>query len=320
MINVLPNEILFMIFKYINIKTFSSIILLNKNHFYILNNLKWDIIDIMLKPESPIPLNMETYTNYKYSIDWITIIFNKQIIPESVVEIFMKHENENLFYKFDVKLLVKYQKFSKEFILKYYKYFQFDDLIMYQNVPEELLENIISQYLLTPVDWYNILINQKYSLQFIDKHIDDIVWYALSCNKDIVTTDVLLKYYDFLIWPELTKHGINEDILQVFLHKLDPISWSNVAFFSKLSDSFILQHTDHLNLQIIFRSQLLQSDTIIKLVQSQDASEQIESWCNIALHQSLDYNFIYQHKHNLQLTYLIRNPRIKRKDLQLVFL
>lgn len=324
MLNTFPNEVFYSIIKWVDLKTFSSILMLNKTHYSILNPCKWDIIDTINKPGSPVPLTIETYNNYKYMIDWITVIYNKIHIPESVIEIFMKkHDhtdqiNKHL-SKFDLKILLKYQKLSSSFIVKYYHLCDLETLILEQNIPEELLVKIVSENNLSYSQWHNLLVTQKYSLSFIEKNLNNINWYAVSCNKDVVTTEILIKYYDNLVWPELTKHGINQELIELFIHKLDNISWTNVAFFSKLSSDFIIKYKQYLNLQIIFRTQELKYDTIYYLLNRQDEFDKIESWINIALYQSLDYDFIFTNKHQLELKYLIRNPRIKRKHLFQIF-
>lgn len=324
MLNIFPIEIVYNILVFVNIKTYSKILLLNKKHYNSFNPSKWNIIDNMKFANHPIPLNYNTYNNYKYNIDWITIIYNKTTIPESVIEIFMikdKSDNDDI-SKFNIKLILKYQKLSHDFLLRFYQLCDWKILLSHQNLPQSLIEKIISENELDPIDWYNLLSTQKYNLEFINNNIERINWHwhAVSINKDVITTDILSKYYDNLIWPELTKHGINQDIIEIFIYKLDPISWSNVAYYSQLSNSFILKYISFLNPQILFRTQQLDHTTIIYLVNLQkDIFDIEESWVNIALYQSLDFNFIYTYKNNLSLKYLIRNPKIKRKDLYLIY-
>lgn len=325
MLNIFPTEIIYNIFTFLDIKTFSSILLTNKHNYNYLHELKWDIIDIMSSPGHPIPLNYYTYNNYKYCIDWITIIYNKTIIPESVVEIFMiknKLHDYSDISKFNVKLLLKYQKFSHNFLLQYYHLCDYKTLLSHQNLPQSLINIIVSTNELDQNDWYNLLSTQIYDLNFIDNYIERINWHwhAVSINKDVINTEILSKYYNNLIWPELTKHGINQDILEIFIHKLDRVSWSNVAYYSKLSSDFILKYKSFLNPQILFRTQILEYDTIITLIHSQYNIFDIEeSWVNVALYQFLDYDFIQKYKNNLSIKYLIRNPKIKRKDIFLIY-
>lgn len=325
MLNIFPPEIVNDILKYIDLQTFSNIIQTNKKHneiYYKNKDERWSIIDNIKKPGSPVPLNIETFHNYRYCIDWVTIIYNKMYIPESVIEIFMKQENNDInesIARFDVKLILKQQKLSANFISKYYNLCGWENLILNQDIPLQLLFKIVSENTLSPTQWHNLLVTQKYDLIFIEQNIQNINWFAVSCNKDVITTEILLKYYDFLIWPELTKHGINEEIISIFIDKLDIISWNNIAFYSKLSSNFIIKYRNYLNVQILFRTQQLDYDTILYLIKNQDEFDNHESWINIALYQSLDYNFIKTYKENLSLTYLVRNPRIKRKDLYTLY-
>lgn len=328
MINRFPNEIIFEILKYTDIKTFSSLLSSNIQNYNLLNPLKWEIIDSMINTGHPVPLNLETYNNFIFTIDWITIIYNKINIPESTIELFMinrsESESESInIHKFDINILLKYQKLSEQFLCKYYHLCDWKVLIIDQKLPIQILEKIISHHYseMFPMHWYNILYHQKYSLEnFIQKYGTEVInWYAVSCNKDAVTPDILVKYYDYLVWPELTKHGLNEEIIEMFIHKLDPISWSNIAFYSKLSSNFILKYRNSLNSQIILRCQTLNSETLLELLSTQEGYEKEESWINISLYQSLDYHFIKTHKDNLSIKYLIRNPRIKRKDLFVLY-
>lgn len=330
MLNIFPTEIVYSILPWVDLKTYSSIISLNKQHyntFFSKNDpsLKWDIIDLINKRGSPVPLTLDTYFNYRFAIDWITIIYNKIRIPEHVIELFMKNgsntkqDQENIKDTFDIKIILGSQKLSHDFLRKYHELCGWENLIVNQNLPEDLLIKIVSENHLSPTQWYNLWITQKYSIHFIDTYFDFAVWHAISSNKDVITTDVLNKYYDHLIWPQLTVHGINQEIIEAFIQKLDMISWTNIACFSKLSCDFIIKYRSHLNLQIIFRSQQVNSDTIIYLINLLDDFDKEESWINIALYQSLDFNFINKFKNELSSKYLIRNPRIKRKDIYNVY-
>ena len=326
MLNIFPTEIVYSILPWIDLKTYSSIILLDKHHYdtFFSNDkpfLKWEIIDLIYKRGSPVPLTLETYFNYRFAIDWVTIIYNKIRIPEHVIELFMKNAEDYIDTRdrFDIKIILKSQNLSHEFLRKYHHLCGWENLIVDQNLPEDLLVDIVSKNELSPTQWYNLWITQKYSIQFIETNIQYAVWHAISSNKDVITTEVLTKYYDLLVWPQLTVHGINQEIIEVFIQKLDMISWSNIACFSKLTSDFIIKNRRHLNFQIIFRSQKLDSHTITYLINLLDDFDKEESWINIALYQSLDLNFISKYKNELCPKYLIRNPRIKRRDIYTVY-
>ena len=328
MLNTFPIEIIHSILQWIDLRTYSEIILLDKLHHntFFSNNhsIKWETIDIIKKRGSPVPLTLDTYINYKFAIDWITIIYNKINIPENILELFMKGSLLTTNFlddkdKFDIKIILKSQKLSHDFLRKYHHLCEWENLIVNQNLPEDLLIKIVSENELSPTQWYNLWTTQKYSIDFIDSYLNYIVWHAVSSNKNVITPEILTKYYDQLVWPQLTTHGLNQDIIEIFIHKLDLISWTNIACFSKLTPEFIIKYHRYLNLQIIFRSQELNTNTIIYLIRLLDDFDKEESWINIALYQTLDYNFIYNFKNNLSYKYLIRNPRIKRKDIYLIY-
>ena len=73
-------------------------------------------------------------------------------------------------------------------------------------------------------------------------------WYIISSNKEIISLELIQKYGDRLILHELTKHGVNENIIIHYLPKMDLICWINVSQFTKLSMDFIKKHIDKLNL------------------------------------------------------------------------
>lgn len=314
MYNKIPQEIWLKIFKYLNINTLSNIILLNKECYHIFNNIKfkWQLIDNMHDKGICIPLNIETYVEYRYCIDFMTLLYNEHHLPDKTID--------NLHTEIDFSMLSKNQKLSDELLYKYHnRILNISNLLSQQILPYDLLIQYITNNNLNNSDWYNICKFQKLNADFIEKYIDKIDWHALSENKSILTYDIVNKYHDNLKWHKLCKLGLSEELINVFQHKFDMFCWYEIVMSSKLSDQFIIDNLNKVNLIAILTCQNLQESTIMKILQNVPFTEMEDTFNKIATRQELSKSFIIRYKSYLPLELLIRNPTIKRSYLKQIY-
>jgi hypothetical protein len=272
----------------------------------------WDYIDALPSQKLfPIPRNKATLDKFFYIIDWTSIVCNNQEIPEQVLT--------ELVDDVDLVAISSKQKLSHEFIRKHFDKLPAHHLIHNQSVTADILEKIIStdaRVIATYALWEKHFIDYN----FVKKYVNYVNWMALSSNKNALNANVIDEFHEQLFWPEMSKHGLAEWIIQKYIHKIDKFSWSNIAFFSHLSPQFIIQHIDDLNLLTILHSQELEPEFIIQLVQyGLEEYDEVDLWNKVSANQRLNRAFIEKHKSKLSLRLLIRNPRIKRKDLVHVF-
>lgn len=314
-IDILPNEIWLNVFEHTDLKTMSSLLCTNKYFNDIITPMKWDIIDSMHNKGYPIPKNEPTYLEYIYCIDWTTYIFNKMTIPEDVII--------NLHEYIDFAVVTSKQKFSEQLIRKFYHKIPMINLLIHQDVPLDILTPLIDSHIVNYFHqpyWYYVWSNQKISVDFINKFKQYVDWNAISSNKNALSFDIINEFHNELIWPEVTSHGIHESILEHFIYKMDLFSWKNVGYFSKLSENFILKYIDHLEIISLFGSQDMSESLILYLMSKLiDEDEINDAWGKISMHQCLSYDFINTYKMVLKLIYMIRNPKIKRKYLKMVY-
>ena len=324
----IPIELWKDIIKYIDIRSLSKLICTNKFFYNRIHFDKWYYIDNLLDSvygTCLIPNTKETFLNYRYIITWTDIILSRNgkhdiIIPEHVLSWIED--------KRDLEIISVYQKFSENLIRKLFDKIDYRNLLTNQSLPIDLLERIIkSQYtgqvefILQSNDWYNIWSKQKINFNFVQQYINHIQWQPISCNKSVVSFELIDAYSEHLIWQEITKHGINEFIIEKYLHKMDIICWANVAQFTKLSSRFIKQYKTNLNfyLNILLRYQILDEDYLLELISSFDDFDYEIYFESIALNQKISYQFILSYQEHLSLKSMIRNKHILREDLAKIY-
>lgn len=319
--NRLPNEIWYDIFKYLDIKNLSILTQLSKFYCNKFIQNKWSLIDIMHNTKSYIPLTKETYLNYFYTIDFDSIIIGKRHIPNNVIHYMCDVENLHS----ELKSICIYQTISDDNLLKrIYKIVEWKILLKYQCLPIDILYDIIANNNISNIDWHNIWSKQKLTFDFILANENNIEWHALSSNKDSISFDLVKKFHDKLIWQEITKHGIHEQIICQFIHKMDFFCWMNISQFTELSEQFIKLYIDKLQPSTIIRFQNLSENYLLELkriyfdleIEEGDVSLFYQL---ISLHQKLSRDFIKYHKNMLYLRMMIRNKKIARQDLHIVY-
>ena len=313
-INNLPNEIISIISKYLNVLSLSKLQCTSKSLYKKIDSInKWYLIDNMINADyyKLIPKTKETFNNYRFCIDWKELIIQKCTIMEEIIEWIEDYS--------DIAIISIYQNFSENLLEKVYNKISYSCLLSHQILPINVLYTIIESNELTSTDWYHISLKQKIDLGFIEKYNDKIQWNPLSQNINIVNYKIIEKYHDKLIWQELTKHGINEYILINYICYFDFICWSNISQYSVLSNDFMKMFLSFLDLDIIFRFQRISETFMISIVENfiADESYYFES---IGLNQCLSKDFITKYKKFLPLKILIRNRNIPRKLLSTIYL
>jgi len=311
MFELLPNEVLFQVLKYSNLRDLSSFIQINRHINQVIERHKWDIIDDMYDRGIFIPKTLETYKEYIYCIDWGLYVINDIQIPEDVIVTLNQH--------IDFSLITTKQKLSPRLLKIYYMRIPLYNLLEYQKVPVELLHTLVNMYTLSMEQWRTLWKNQPVDLYFMQAYEDKIDWHAISENKDALSINTLQHYGERFIWPEITKLGLHESIIEIFMHKMNLFTWINVSYYSKLSKGFIIKYYQNLNTLALFNSQEMDEELIIFLLDNSDPSEHYQYWNKVASNQRIGRHFIITHKHHLLLQLLIRNKKIKRADLKAVY-
>lgn len=313
----IPTEIWFNIFKHINMLDLSNMMCVNHHFYNLIQKNKWNFIDCLIdKDFNYIPKTRETFDNFKYCINWTDIILkypdNRNIIPNHVIEWI---DNKQ-----DLEYMCIYQNLSEATIYKLFNKINWKLFLTYQTLPLSLIKNIVETYDIAYGDWYYIWLNPNLDFDFIIKYQDFAQWRVISSNKNIITYDLIQKYGDRLFIHEITRHGINESIVNYYLPKMDHICWINVSQFTKLSEEFIKKHIDKLNLQFIVKYQDISEEYLITIIDNLGSNEDhIGLFQSISLHQKLSYDFMLKYKDNLHIKNLIRNKNILRNDIYKLF-
>ncbi|NBO98860.1 MAG: hypothetical protein EBU90_01860 [Proteobacteria bacterium] len=283
----------------------------NRRLAQLVKTAKWRVIDTHRTSQkipnityNCVPLNKETHQNYFWAIDWQRIIYhNGSDIPDVVIDTVMDNMEK--------QLVLGSCKVSSVILYKYFNLVDYTILLEKQELPIDLLQYVVSNHNLTPSDWASIWTYQRLDVDFIEKHKQYVKWYSLSCNK-YLSKEVILKYENSLFWPELTKRSIRLDVLESFVHRLDPVSWTNVSWYSTLSPQFIRQYIDHLDKRVILHTQNVPIDVIEVLLDSIDSEEYFNI---VSKYQALSTDFIARYKSKLNVKCLVSNHRISRKVL-----
>jgi hypothetical protein len=317
MYSCLPNELWIKVIQHTNIITLSKIILLNKECYNGFNNIdyKWELIDNMNDKGICIPLNKETFREYRYCIDFMTLLYNEQHLPDKTID--------NLHMEIDFSMLSKYQKLSDNLLYKYHnRILVINNLLSEQVLPYDLLFYYINNCNLNNSHWHYICKFQKLNMEFLEQFIDKIDWHALSENKSILTYDIIYKYHEKLNWHKLCRLGLSEELLDQFKYKFDMFCWNEVAMSSTLSNEFILNNPSLIvNLMGILTCQSLNESTLQFIIENINSLNNDESdiFNKIASRQELSKDFILKYNSLLPLELLIRNPKIKRSYLKQIF-
>lgn len=310
----LPFEILLKILKYTNVVTISKFNYLNQYFHILIDRNIWLLIDNLdcYTNSILIPNTIFTYNKYRYLIDWSDIILYNQdhgfIIPEHVISWIQD--------KVDLEIICSYQIFSESLIRQLYNKISWSLLLAKQNVPLDIINYMVTNqsdtYRLSVTDWYNICNFQKIDCQFVDNNLENVEWYPLSCNKNLVCYDFIYKYGNDIFWQEFTKHGIHENILVYFIDKFDFICWNNISRFTQLSESFIETYLQYLDKPTILRYQTIPEKMLIEMVESFNDFDKDFYFPTIATYQKLSFNFIKKYQSYLSLRAIIRNKFIRK--------
>ena len=318
-LNTIPAEIWFEIYKYLDIFCLSSLACVNKYLNTMIVNQLYDIIDasyvISISDFRLVPRTRATYQRFRYVIDFPTLQYNKCKFSDETINTFSDIIN--------FEQMSTNQKLSDNILNRFYSRISLINLLQNQLLPEELLESLIQTHYsrLDNSHWHAVCMNQNISKQFIERYLSHIDWYAVSQNKQVITKDVFNVYQNRLFWPELSKLGVSEDLLRLFVHKLDPFCWQNIAYSSQLSTQFIKEFWPQLqpSLMVLLVCQELDESLLNEIVENCEPDKRQDIWNKIANSQPLTESFISQHIEHLPLRFLIRNTKIKRKILENVF-
>lgn len=312
----LPNELIIYILSFTDIKTISNISCCNKTLYNFICNYKWDIIDKLPncnhinnsknKELIYIPKYIETYLSYEYIIHFNTIIMYEHKIPDSVI---IEHER---YINFNYLFLK--QKVSTDIVKRYYKKVSVLTLLKNQKIPIDVLYDIVNNEELNSALWSIICSNQKLDFNFIKTFESNIDWRSLSSNKESLCYNTIMCYKNLLIIPDITRIGLSEEVLESIIDIIDPISWINISYFSKISHDFINKYFNQLDKMALLKSQELNQTIIYKIINSIQDNDEMKPlyWLKIAECQKLDYQFIMDNKSILSRDSLLRNRKIKR--------
>ena len=317
----LPVDIVIHIMKYTNVPTISKMNYANRHFNQIIDNSIWELVDNLITDTDTIliPKTIETFKKYRYLVDWSNIMLynreNNTTIPEDVI----KWIPDNI----DLDMICVYQTFSEDLIRHIYLKVSHGSLIAKQVLPLDILYSIVDTQndlgQLSSIDWDNIWEYQKVDVNFIKRYIDNINWYNLSFNKEVISYDFIREFGENLIWEEFTKHGIHENILIYFIHKFNWVSWINICRYTELSNDFIVQYLDHLDMSSLLRYQKLSETLIEKIISNFDDFDKDFHFQSIGTYQKLSKNFIKRYKEYLPLRIIIRNKKIKRSIIHEIY-
>ena len=218
-------------------------------------------------------------------------------------------------------MISSYQEFSHNLIYKLINKISCKNLLNNQDLPIDILCLFIdSVNVFNNADWFTIWSKQTVNFDFIVKYEEYIQWHPLCGNKSCVSFEFINKYHSKIIWPEFTKHSINEKILEKFINHFDFISWNNISRYTQLSDEFIKKYILYLDLGCIFRYQILSSELLNTLTESFTNDEFVFNFReSICLYQKLTSEFIIKYKDKISIKHLIRNKHIPKAILHYIY-
>ena len=188
---------------------------------------------------------LENYPNLPLS-------FIKKIDIDMFAEDLSNFEDLDLQYiidnkdKLDWKILCEYQKFPDWFMLEYHDRLHWDDIWLYQTIAESFVE-IVNEKYPEHIDWSVILDAQRLSETCLTK-----IGPAQLASIDALWANQILseKFIEDWAFPSSATSRRARD------------QWETIAKYQKLSEPFIRQHIDIIELAIICEHQNLSVDFI----------------------------------------------------------
>ncbi|NDG32040.1 hypothetical protein EB118_18440, partial [bacterium] len=257
---LLHTDVIIRILQYTNLPTLSAFACVSKATYACVQTHKWDIID-HFDHTNYIPNTHETNINYYLAIDWTTILI-KNKVPQSVLSTVLLDIQ-------DIHIACIHQTLPEDVIRLHLHNLDHSALLCHQQLPLDIVEWIINNKMMNNSDWNALFRTQKcVNVALIQKYRHFVNWRSVSCNK-YLCGDVITEFYHNLIWPEVTKNGVNQHVLEQVIDLLDPISWTNVSWFSQLSHEFIHKYLALLDIRVILHTQDVPEDIIDSIVHTQ---------------------------------------------------
>lgn len=135
----------------------------------------------------------------------------------------------------------KIPNLPKDFIRKYWKFLNWDELLDHQKFDEKFIEEFEDR---VNFNWHDIWDNEciNYSEDFIERHLDKVIWDRVSAVGKL-SEDFIRRHQDEVDWLYIsTCQDLSEEFMREFIDKL---SWIDLLQFQKnLSTNFIRELKD----------------------------------------------------------------------------
>lgn len=192
--------------------------------------------------------------------------------------------------KWNWKDLARKIDFTEDELLKVEDEFDWNDVVNYQKLSSEFIDNLIKRNkITTPEGWVRISCNQKLQCWFIEKYADKLKWfYVLANNKlDENFIEKYCKRFDYNDWCNCCRYQtFSEDFIE--RHKKD-VDWDGISSWQKLSEPFIEKYARKLCWSWIFNKQKLSPEFIDKNI---NRVRRNSAWFDVCTKQELSEQFI----------------------------
>lgn len=209
----------------------------------------------------------------------IDVLKNTKVCDEYANEILSICYNKNIIHKFE---FFSHLKFSKKMFLRFIQPHTISQLLYYDILDEEILEEYI-----------------------IPKHKDNKEIMLIMFEHETITEQFIEKYKDiidkFQLWSNVSRY---QHLSEQFIDKYKKnVNWCNIIKFQNISEKFIEEHLIYIkkNMKVLIQNKNLSIEFIERNIK----------WLNISSlvhHQILSENIINK--------YLNNNPYLKDIALQ----
>ncbi len=190
-----------------------------------------------------VDLNIKNIEKY---INWKDLIRNEKL-DESLIEYYID--------MFRLEDIIQYQKVSKDFlednILRIKKLGLWRDVCCYQNLTEDFMETNQDE-----LEWNCISQYQKLSEEFIIRFYNRINWFWATLFQEL-SIDILETIIEDgkIDWSLVGKYQVlNEGFVDKYIHNLDI---NDVVLKTKLSDEFLYLNRNKLNKDILLNRNIV---------------------------------------------------------------
>jgi len=237
------------------------------------------LLSVKTAARSPL-YGVELMRKYPEKFDWFSLQYDSDFTPEMALEFRYKINVRNYLYSHS-------EVVTEKFIRENPTMFEWSDINAYFRYPsEEFLNNFGDK-----IDWKLVYINDKMSLDFIEKNKDKFDWknFPASNGKNqrkLLNEEFARKYADRIDWRDFSRIFIADQ-------------------YKEISEEFLIEMKDRIHWDYVIYSRDLSEDLMNQIKDCKTFS-----WRYVSRHQKFSEEFFIDNLNNLDIQEVFQNEKL----------